>query len=219
MPFTVDLQFYRLTPDGRSLLLVAADPAGKALGSLPFDAERTRDARVGNASDGRIGFLHMAMPEDLSAYGDLFSRYRQTEAVLVDVRLNRGGNLHDPLVAMFTDQRVAELITRDGVPIAEIPVSRRTRPSALIANAGSYSDGSVFPALYQQLKIGPLLGESVPGTGTAVWWEKLLDRRLEYGVPQLGFWGRDGRFFENQEIVPDSQPSVSGRWRFLLCFM
>jgi tricorn protease len=165
-----------------------------------------RRAQVEKASGGRIGYLHiphMAMPEYLSAYGDLFGRYRQTEAVLVDVRFNRGGNLHDPLVVMLTGQRVAELITRDGVPIAEIPVSRWTRPSALIANAGSYSDGSVFPALYKQLKIGPLLGESVPGTGTAVWWEKLLDRRLEYGVPQLGFKGRDGRFFENQEIVPD----------------
>lgn len=165
-----------------------------------------RRAQVEKASGGRIGYLHiprMAMPEYLSAYGDLFGRYRQTEAVLVDVRFNGGGNLHDPLVAMLTGQRVAELITRDGIPIAEIPVSRWTRPSALIANAGSYSDGSVFPALYKQLKIGPLLGESVPGTGTAVWWEKLLDRRLEYGVPQLGFKGRDGRFFENQEIVPD----------------
>lgn len=142
-----------------------------------------RRAQVEKASGGRIGYLHiprMAMPEYLSAYGDLFGRYRQTEAVLVDVRFNRGGNLHDPLVAMLTGQRVAELITRDGIPIAEIPVSRWTRPSALIANAGSYSDGSVFLALYKQLKIGPLLGESVPGTGAAVWWE-----------------------IENQEIVPD----------------
>ena len=158
------------------------------------------------ASGGRIGYLHirhMAMPEYLSAYGDLFGRHRQAEAVLVDVRFNGGGNLHDPLVAMLTGQVVAEMVTRDGVRIAEVPVSRWTRPSALLANAGSYSDGSVFPALYQRLKIGPLLGESVPGTGTAVLWENLLDRRLDYGVPQLGFKGRDGRFFENQEIVPD----------------
>ena len=61
----------------------------------------------------------------------------------------------------------------------------------------------MFPALYQRLKIGPLLGESVPGTGTAVVWDIQLDKRLDYGVPQLGFMGRDGRFFENQEIVPD----------------
>jgi len=165
-----------------------------------------RRSLVEKASGGRIGYVHlprMNMPSYLSAYGDLFGRHRHSEAVLVDVRFNGGGNLHDPLVAMLTGQSVAELVTRDGVRIAEIPVSRWTRPSALIANAGSYSDGSVFPALYQRLKIGPLLGESVPGTGTAVVWDIQLDKRLDYGVPQLGFMGRDGRFFENQEIVPD----------------
>jgi hypothetical protein len=31
-PFTTDLQFYRLTADGCTLLLVAADPAGKDIG-------------------------------------------------------------------------------------------------------------------------------------------------------------------------------------------
>ncbi|HAY28282.1 MAG TPA: hypothetical protein DCY47_12490 [Candidatus Accumulibacter sp.] len=104
---------------------------------------------------------------------------------------------------MLTGQVVAEMVTRDGARVAAVSVSRWTRPSALLANAGSYSDGSVFPALYQRLKIGPLLGESVPDSGTAVLWEKLLDRRLDCGMPQLGFKGRDGRFFENQEIVPD----------------
>jgi tricorn protease len=30
-----------------------------------------------------------------------------------------------------------------------------------------------------------------------------IERHLDYGVPQLGFLGKDGRWFENQEIVPD----------------
>ena len=34
-------------------------------------------------------------------------------------------------------------------------------------------------------------------------YQRWVDKRLDYGVPQLGFRGRDGRFFENQEIVPD----------------
>ena len=95
------------------------------------------------------------------------------------------------------------MVTRDGARVGEVPATRWTKPSALLANAGSYSDGSIFPSVYQRLKIGPVVGESVPGTGTAVWWEHQLDRRLVYGVPQLGFLGRDGRWFENQDIVPD----------------
>ncbi len=165
-----------------------------------------RRAVVEQASAGRIGYLHiplMDLASYLGAFGDLFGRHRQAEAVLVDVRFNGGGNLHDPLVAMLTGQSLAGLVTRDGTRVAEVPGTRWTKPSALIANAGSYSDGSVFPALYQHLKIGPLVGESVPGTGTAVIWEHQLDKRVVYGVPQLGFLGRDGRWFENREIVPD----------------
>ncbi|EXI76460.1 MAG TPA: PDZ domain-containing protein [Candidatus Accumulibacter phosphatis] len=67
-----------------------------------------RRALVEKASGGRIGYLHiphMAMPEYLSAYGDLFGRYRQADAVLVDLRFNRGGNLHDPLMAPCSPAR------------------------------------------------------------------------------------------------------------------
>jgi tricorn protease len=165
-----------------------------------------RRALVEQASGGRIGYLHipaMNLPSYLQAYSDLFGRHLNAEAVLVDVRFNGGGNLHDPLVAMLTGQIPAGMVTRDGTRVAEVPATRWTKPSALIANAGSYSDGSVFPSVYQRLKIGPVLGESVPGTGTAVLWEHQLDKRLVYGVPQLGFLAGDGRWFENQEIVPE----------------
>ena len=165
-----------------------------------------RRAMVDKLSNGRLGYLHipgMDLKSYLQTYADLFGRHLKAEAVLVDVRYNGGGNLHDPLVVMLTGEPVASLVSRDGVRVIDIPVGRWTKPSALIANAASYSDGSVFPAMYKQLKIGTLLGERVPGTGTAVLWESQIDRRLDYGVPQVGFRGRDGNFYENHEIVPD----------------
>jgi len=165
-----------------------------------------RRALVAQLSGGRIGYVHlssMALTPYLRAYGDLFGQHRDAEAVVVDVRFNGGGNLHDPLVVMLTGRHEASLVTRDGVLMARIPVGRWGKPSAVLANAASYSDGSVFPALYQRNRIGPVVGERVPGTGTAVVWEPQIERRLDYGVPQLGFKGRDGRWFENQEIVPE----------------
>lgn len=167
--------------------------------------DQRRD-QVARLSGGRLGYIHvpaMDLGGYLQAYSDLFGQHRQTEAVVVDVRYNGGGNLHDQLGALLTGQHVAGLVSRDGVRFADIPTTRWTKPSILIANAASYSDGSVFPALYQRQKIGQLVGQRVPGTGTAVLWEHQLDRRLVYGVPQLGFMGDDGQWFENREIVPD----------------
>ncbi|MFO1326306.1 MAG: S41 family peptidase [Rubrivivax sp.] len=165
-----------------------------------------RREQVLRLSGGRLGYLHvpaMNLQGYLQAYGDLFGPHRRAEAVVVDVRYNGGGNLHDQLSALLTGQHLAALVSRDGVRFTDIPTTRWTRPSILIANAASYSDGSVFPALYQRQKIGTLVGQRVPGTGTAVLWEHQLDRRLVYGVPQLGFMGDEGRWFENLEIVPD----------------
>jgi tricorn protease len=165
-----------------------------------------RRALVSKLSGGRLGYLHvphMDLGGFLGAYGELFGQHRDAEAVVVDVRFNGGGNLHDQLIAMLTGQQHARMVTRDGVRLGAIPAGRWAKPSAVIANAGSYSDGSVFPSLYQREKIGALIGERVPGTGTAVIWEPQIERKLTYGVPQLGFMANDGSWFENQEIVPE----------------
>jgi len=38
----------------------------------------------------------------------------------------------------------------------------------VLVNAGSYSEGSAFPEYYRTLKVGPIVGDPVPGTGTMV---------------------------------------------------
>jgi tricorn protease len=95
-------------------------------------------------------------------------------------------------------------VDREGHILANIPTTRWTKPSILLANAFSYSDGSIFPHLYKQAKLGAFVGEPVPGTGTAVWWMDLLPGgRFKYGIPEIGHKSPDGRFFENTEDQPD----------------
>jgi len=85
-----------------------------------------------------------------------------------------------------------------------VPSSRWTKPSAILANSWSYSDGSLFPHYYQHAKLGPFVGEPVPGTGTSVWWVHLLPGgRLQYGIPEIGRKSADGRYYENTEDNPD----------------
>lgn len=165
-----------------------------------------RRAMVERLSDGRIGYVHvkgMALEPYQYAYGELFGRYRDAEAVVVDIRANGGGNLHDQLVTMLTGSHDSRLMSRDGVVVTRNPVGRFTRPSALLVNASSYSDASVFPTLYKQKGIGAVVGERVPGTGTAVVRPPQMEPRLSYGIPELGFQLTDGTWFENFEVVPD----------------
>jgi tricorn protease len=89
------------------------------------------------------------------------------------------------------------------VDLGLTPFDRWARPTALLQNAFSYSDGSIFPAYYKREALGPIVGDRVPGTGTAVYGATQLEPRLDLSVAQLGFRTKEGVFFENTEIVPD----------------
>ncbi len=165
-----------------------------------------RRALVEELSGGRLGYVHvrgMNLQGYQAAYGETFGRHKDKEGMLIDVRANGGGNLHDQLVTMLTGSSDSANVSRQGNVITRNPRGRWTKPSAVISDENSYSDGSVFPTLYQVKGIGPVIGAPVPGTGTAVVRPPLIEPKLVYGIPELGFRLNDGRFFENLEVQPD----------------
>lgn len=159
-------------------------------------------------SNGRLGYLYISAMDGENyqrAVDYVFGEGRDKEGIVIDVRYNRGGNLHDQLVALFTGEVTADFQARDGFHASRIPSDRWGKPSTLLVNAASYSDGSIFPHLYQRMKMGSIVGARVPGTGTAVWWMEMLNRDIKYGIPQLGAKDRKSGWFENSETVPDIQ--------------
>lgn len=160
---------------------------------------------VAELSGGRVGYVHLpAMDESAYqvAFANVFGRYRDTEALVVDVRFNRGGNLTNQLLTMLTGRQYVTWSPR-GRDVGIEPPDRWTKPSLVLMNPASYSDGSFFPFAFRWLGVGPLVGDPVPGTGTAVWWETQQDPTLYYGIPQAGYRDMEGRWLENQQIEPD----------------
>ncbi len=165
-----------------------------------------RKALVEKLSGGRLGYVHLPAMDLASyqrAYGEVIGDCRNKEALVIDVRYNAGGNLHDQLITLFTGEVTAAFVNRDAEVVGRIPSGRWARPTALVQNAASYSDGSIFPHLYRRQKLGPVIGDRVPGTGTAAWWLLPMKGALKWGIPQLGARDFKTGWFENQEIVPD----------------
>lgn len=168
-----------------------------------------RKRLVDELSQGSLGYVHINEMDEANyqrTVDQVFGELRDKEALVVDVRFNRGGLLHDQLAALFTGDVMGAFVTRDGLSMGNIPTKRWGKSTALLANAGSYSDGSIFPHLYQSYGIGPVIGVPVPGTGTAVWWITMLGK-IKYGIPQLGAKDIETGWFENNETVPDIQVS------------
>ncbi len=181
--------------------------SGKAEAELAYRrwvAERR--AMVDQLSGGRLGYVHVAAMNDTEmrkVYAELIGRYGDAEGAVIDIRFNLGGFLHDQLVAFLTGTRHSGPVTRTGVDLGLTPFDRWARPTALLQNAFSYSDGSIFPSYYKREALGPIIGDRVPGTGTAVYDIGQLEPRLSLAVAQLGFRTKEGVFFENTEIAPN----------------
>ena len=167
---------------------------------------KQREDMVERLSGGRVGYVHvegMDSPSFREVYSKALGKYRGAEALIVDIRHNGGGFLHDDLATLLNGQAYLKFQPR-GQYISTEPYSKWTKPSCVLMCEEDYSDASGFPYVYQTLGIGKLIGAPVAGTMTAVWWERLINPMIVFGIPQVGAWGlKEQRYLENLQVEPD----------------
>ncbi|MBQ1737583.1 MAG: peptidase S41, partial [Muribaculaceae bacterium] len=115
---------------------------------------------------------------------------------------NGGGWLHDDLCTLLSGKQYQDFVPHGKVVGAD-PFNKWTKPSCVLVCEDDYSNGHGFPWVYRELGIGKLIGTPVPGTMTAVWWERLIDDSLVFGIPQVGCRDMRGNYCENTPLVPD----------------
>jgi C-terminal processing protease CtpA/Prc len=123
---------------------------------------------------------------------------------VLDTRFNGGGNL-DEALTVFLSGEVFMTARPRGQYVGDVPGRRWTKPSIVIQNEGNYSDAHCFPNGYRTLGLGEIVGMQVPGTCTAVWWERLQDRSLVFGIPQVTWTDTAGDAMENKHFDPDHE--------------
>lgn len=170
---------------------------------------RTRESIVEEASGGRLGYAHVRGMNDASFrafYERVMGKHYDKEALVVDTRFNGGGWLHDDLATFLTGETYVNLYPRNdlapGIRYHGDPSTRWVKPSVVVMSESNYSDAHFFPWVYTQLEIGDTVGMPVPGTATAVWWERLHTGDLVFGIPQVGTKGREGTYLENDQLEP-----------------
>ncbi len=159
---------------------------------------------VDSLSNGEIGYVHVRSMNDASyrtVYEETLGKNGSKKALVVDTRFNGGGWLHDDLATFLNGKKYMSFVPRDQ-ELGSEPQFKWTKPSIVVMSESNYSDAHMFPYTYRALGIGKLVGMPVPGTGTAVWWER-LQNGMVFGIPQVGMVGNDGKYLENQQLEPD----------------
>ena len=166
----------------------------------------TRRQATEDLSGGRVGYVHVRGMNDSSyrvVMEEVFGRNANKEAIVIDTRFNGGGDLVDDLSIFLSGVQYMDFVPSDGRSIGMEPSRRWTKPSIVLAVEGNYSDAHCFPWAYQHLEIGKVVGMPVPGTCTFVWWERLQDRSLVFGIPNMAVTDRWGTPLENLQLQPD----------------
>lgn len=167
---------------------------------------KTREEAVDSLSGGRLGYVHVRGMNSSSfreVYEKALGKHHKKEALIVDTRFNSGGWLHDDLATFLSGEKYIDFEPRGQKNMGGEPLGKWYKPSIVLISESNYSDAHMFPYTYKVLGIGKLVGMPVPGTGTAVWWETMVDGKTVFGIPQVGMRGLDGKLLENNQLEPD----------------
>ena len=165
------------------------------------------ETTVDELSNGELGYVHIKAMGS-SSYRELFDKalgkFHTKKALIIDTRFNGGGWLHDDLATFLSGKMYMKFEPRGQKNMGGEPIWKWQKPSCVLMSEGNYSDAHLFPFAYKSLGIGKLIGMPVPGTGTAVWWETMIDGQTVFGIPQIGMRAvKEGYLVENHELQPD----------------
>lgn len=168
----------------------------------------TRRELCESLSGGRIGYVHVRGMNDASfrrVYSEVLGRNHEKEALICDTRFNGGGWLHEDLATFLSGKTYCYFAPRGHEPgeLGGEPINKWTRPVVVLQSESNYSDAHFFPWTFRTKGVGKLVGAPVPGTATAVWWERQINPDLVFGIPQVGMITLEGEYLENQQLEPD----------------
>ncbi|HWC77482.1 MAG TPA: S41 family peptidase [Blastocatellia bacterium] len=162
--------------------------------------------KVSELTGGRVGYLHIP---DMGANGirEFIKWYYgqlRKEGLIVDDRANGGGNVSRMLIERLRRKPLALNYTRTGDEANTYPDGTFIGPMACLLNENSASDGDIFPAMFREAGLGPLIGKrswgGVVGIGNR---GPLIDGGTIF-VPESAFANTKGEWvIEGYGVDPD----------------
>ena len=181
-----------------------------ALRKLRYSAWTAQsDRRVKEATKGgggQVAYLHLSSmnPQNLAKFQQSVARWNRSKRIkgmVLDVRENGGGNIHNQLMAVLWAKPLARVRIRNR-PEAMQPGLYWDRPIVLLINERSFSDAEVFPYMFQKAGIGKVIGVPTPG-GVIGTNNITLSDGSSFRIPRTGFKGMDGTNLEGYGVKPD----------------
>lgn len=160
---------------------------------------------VDEKSDQRIAYVYMKNmgSESLEKFLiEMTSEGYHREALILDLRYNRGGNVHNNVLQFLSQQPYTKWKYRGGEFAPQPNFAPSSKPIVLLMNEQSLSDAEMTAAGFKALNLGKIIG-----TETYRWLIFTTGKRLVdgsyYRLPSWGCYTLDGKNIELNGVEPD----------------
>src|SRR5213596_1154227 len=162
--------------------------------------------KVEEATGGRVGYIHVP---DMGANGirEFIKWYYpqiNKEALIVDVRANGGGNVSRMLIERLRRKLLGVNYSRTDTIGNTYPDGVFIGPMVALLDGNSASDGDIFPWMFREAGLGPLIGKRSWGGVVGITNRGTLIDGGGVNVPEFGFANAKGEWIiEGYGVDPD----------------
>jgi tricorn protease len=160
---------------------------------------------VDEKSSNRIAYVYMknmgqgALENFLE---DMVDNAYKKDALILDLRYNTGGNVHDAVLQFLSQKPYLQWQYRGGQKTMQPNFAPSAKPIILLVNEQTLSDGEMTAEGFKTLKLGKIIG-----TETYRWiiftsGKGLVDGSF-YRIPAWGCFTLDGKDIEKTGVTPD----------------
>ncbi len=190
--------------DGSGSRTVRVTPVESEYGLRNRDWVEGNIRKVSEATDGKVAYVYV--PNTGGGGFEYFKRYFfpqvDKQAIIVDERFNGGGQIADYYIELLMRPYQNSWTYRYGQD-QHAPVASIQGPKVLLIDETAGSGGDLFPYLWRQNDLGPMIGKRTWGGLVGVLgYPEFIDGGI-VTAPNVAFWDKDGYRVENEGVAPD----------------
>lgn len=161
--------------------------------------------RVDEKSKNRIAYAHMkdmGSGELENFLIDMTKELNNKDALILDLRYNTGGNVHDEVLKFLSQRSYLQWKYREGSMTRQSNFAPSDKPIILLTNEQSLSDAEMTSQGFKQLKLGKIVGNETYRWIIFTSGAGLVDGSF-VRLPGWGCYSLDGKDLEMTGVTPD----------------
>jgi Tol biopolymer transport system component/C-terminal processing protease CtpA/Prc len=202
---------------GGQMIDVKIHPQASLSGNLSNEWSDNNQKRVDEKTKGRVAYHNMkdmGTGELEKFLIDMTQDFYQKDALILDLRYNTGGNVHDEVLRFLSQRSYLQWKYREGKLTPQSNFAPSDKPIVLLINEQSLSDAEMTTQGFKALKLGTIIGMPTyrwiiftSGTG-------LVDGSF-VRLPSWGCYTLDGKDLEMNGVEPDIKVPMNFEDRLL----